>query len=176
MLGLTGATLDGASATASASSASASASASSSSSPSACSGISFATQGAPGTTAHIFSHVVHDLTVHHWRLQGGGGGGAAAEAARSGLLARVTRPGLEAQWCDLPSLASGVGLTSWAARVLFVALREEARAFFSAEEAAGSGSSGSGGGSSSGSGSSEELAQAWRTLRDRWSKGGCKLS
>ena len=163
VLGLTGATLDGASATASASSASASSS-SSPSSPSACSGISFATQGAPGTTAHIFSHVVHDLTVHHWRLQGGGGGGAAAEAARSGLLARVTRPGLEAQWCDLPRLASGVGLTSWAARVLFVALREEARAFFSAEEAAGSGSS-----------SGEELAQAWRTLRDRWSKGGCKL-
>ena len=166
VLGLTGALLDGAGASASASSASSSSSASSAS---ACRDISFATLGAPGTTAHIFSHVVHDLTVHHWRLQGGGGGGAAAEAARGLLLARVARPGLEAQWCDLPSLASGVGLTSWAARVLFVALRGQARAFFSAE------AGGSGGGAGGGSGGGGELAAAWRTLRERWSKCGCKL-
>ena len=182
VLGLTGSALDGVSASTS-TSASASASASSSRADAASCALSFATQGAPGTTTHIFSHVVHDLTVHHWRLVGGrgsgggggggvacsSGGGAAAAEPRGQLLAAITRPGLQAQWCDLPGLASGVGLTSWAARVLFVALRGQARAFFSAE------AGGSGGGAGGGSGGGGELAAAWRTLRERWSKCGCKL-
>ena len=99
--------------------------------------------------------MTHDITVHHWRLLGDA----------EGLLRAISRPGLEARWCDLPSLASGLGLTSWAARVLFVALRSEAAAFLGSASAS----------SASASASSSALAQAWHTLNERWKKCGCKI-
>jgi hypothetical protein len=109
--------------------------------------------------------VTHDITVHHWRLEGD------AEA----FLGSVSRPGLEARWCDLPSVASGLGLTTWAARVLFVALRQDAAAFLASSASSASASASSASASSASSASASALAQAWQTLNERWKKCGCKV-
>ena len=115
--------------------------------------ISFAPVSPPQQTSHTFSHVIHDLTVHHLRLHGD----------PQALLRAVTCAGLEVRWCDVATLANGLGLTSWAAKVLFVALKDQARAALSTASTASASSSASG------------ALEAWQSLKARWEKCGAKL-
>ncbi len=113
---------------------------------------------APTAGKHVFSGVTHALTVQHWELLGGA---AEAEALRDAAARRGGGAGAraEARWATVAELVEG-GLTTWAAKVLFWGLAEEARAARSAAAL------GAGGGRG---------AAAWAALAERWRKAHCKL-
>ena len=73
-----------------------------------------APSGAPaGHISHIFSHVRFEADVYVWTLEGRAPRDLAADVARAGSV--------EARWVPLAEVADGLGLTTFAAKLLFPA-------------------------------------------------------